>query len=434
MPIDCLNPPCSIQLPISSIVSVFGSLPEPSISDCSNNLLYLTDEPGLVTQADPTSGAALSTSDRILVVGSSSEVDVYFSPCSRLYWELKKYFEWSKGELKRPPHIVLGYFDSANETLLEGLEAISNCFNCYKVFTHTLYDINNAVLFDTAESVDLAEWATLQETKFAVIPTVDYVNTGNQLLTGGYSYSANVLLNEVCIPELDDNCQATVNKVNSYDITHLGLAAVLSSISDTTNDYSFTVKFTPKGDAFSNLETALLNLTDTRSVTGVNPFNGGINVLSNQYTNVYHNVGGTEMYLEGLTSTGRYIDEIIHRIYIKQRLESDIFDLFKNNNSVSISDLSKLQNVLALTVRSLVSKNMISDVTGSLNINSVLDKTGMKQSNIFLQGNGWVILNYNTTSENLNSRISPTFIICYVRPGSMHFASIGLCQSEIAEV
>ncbi|MDB4461531.1 hypothetical protein N9043_01125 [bacterium] len=434
MAIDCLNPPCSPQLPISSIVNIFGAPTVADNTDCSMNLLYLVDDEGLIDQFDETSEPLFTTTDRILQLGSFDEVKLHFSPCSRTYWELQKFFSWEVGELQRPPTITLGYFDSSSETMLEALEDISKCFDCYNVVSHITYDKDGAPLFDTTESVDIAEWTSLDRTKFSVIPTVDYEATASQLKANDYDYSASVILNDVCTPELDEDCLETDVMLDTYDVNHLGLAAVLTSMSSTSADYSFTSKFTPKNGAFGNLATSQFDLATTRDATGVNPFNGGVDALSAYHANVYHNVGGTDMFMEGLTSTGRYIDEIIHRIHIQETIEKDIFALFRNNNSVALSDLSRLQNTLSVTVRGLASQGLIATTSKAIDVDDVLDKTGLSEDNIYLEGDGFVILNYATTPANINSRISPTFIICYVRPGSTHFASIGLCQSEISEV
>ena len=426
MAIDCLNPPCSPQLPISSIISIFGNKEFIGNTDCSMNLLYLIDEQGLVDQTITGSSQFLTTSNRTVQIGSVEEVKTHFSACSRVYWELIKFFSWEVGILQRPPTITLGYFDSTNETMLEALESITACFNCYTVFTHVTYDKNGNALYDTEQSTDLAEFATLSDKKFAVLPTVNYSVTGNLLKVGEYSHSALALLNEVCTPILDNNCIETTQLENVYDIQHLGLSAVLTSISSSSTDYSFTTKFTPKNYAFTGLSTALLDLGQTRDITGVNPLSGGINTLSKYYINVYHSVDYTPMFLEGLTSTGIYIDYIIHRIHIKNTLEYEIFKLLRENQSVSISDLTKLQNTLSLTVRNLVAQKLISDEPNSI------DKSKFKD--IFLEGNGWVITKTATRAVNINSRISPTFRICYVRPGSTHFVSIGLCETQIKEV
>lgn len=426
MAINCLNPPCSPQLPLSSIISIFGNNEPVFNTDCSMNLLYLIDEEGKVDQSDAGSSAFLTTSNRVVQIASVEEVKLHFSACSRVYWELTKFFSWTVGILERPPTITLGYFDSTNETMLEALEEITACFNCYTVFSHVAYDKNYTPLYDTEESTNLAEFSTSLENKFAILPTVDYKVTGKLLKDNDFEYSATAVLNEVCIPVLDANCVETAALQNVYDIQHLGLAAVLTSISSSSDDYAFTAKFTPKNNAFYNLSTSLLTLADVRLATGVNPLLGGINTLSPQYTNIYHSVNYTPMYLEGLTSTGTYIDYIIHRIHIKNTLEEEIFDLFYNNKSVPMADLTKLQNRLSLIVLNLVKQNLITDVPNAI------DKSKFKE--IFLEGNGWVVTKNTTKAVNIDSRITPTFRICYVRPGSTHFVSIGLCESKIREI
>ena len=111
---------------------------------------------------------------------------------------------------------------------------------------------------------------------------------------------------------------------------------------------------------------------------------------------------------------------------VSKKFEKEFIKLLRENQSVSLSDLTKLQNTLSLTVRNLVDQKLITDEPDSI------DKSKFKD--IFLEGNGWVVIKSPTRAVNINSRISPTFRICYVRPGSTHFVSIGLCETQVKEI
>ena len=441
MPIDCLNPPCTPSLPIGFTIGMYGVEGTRDYSDCSMNLLYLTDNPGLINQLDPNSDVLLTTDSRVYRLETANDLALHYSPCDRLYWEIAKYFGWDVGVLKRPYSIVLGYWDSANETMVEAVEAIQTCNPCFVTFTHTLYDINDVPLFDTVPSSNLGEWATLNSYKMFVQPTAQEDLLVNPEETSSFAYQAkfnkwcNVafqLINEVCIDELDENCEPTGNVLNSYDINHLGLAAVMSSISEYSQDYSFTVKFSPKYDdqldesqAFSDLTTARLGFDESRYVVGLNPYNDPvIDPTYPHHVNIYHRVGQRDIFVEGLTAVGEYIDTVLQRIHIRNTLERDLFEMLHQEQYVSLSDLAKIQNQLTSTILTLVGQNIISRVPKSFN------KTGFDDE-IFLEGNGWVLLKTEQERKFSNHRITPTFTFCYVKPGVAHFISLTLCKDNM---
>lgn len=437
MPIDCLNPPCYPTLPVRMVVDLFGDPAQKDYSDCSLNLLYMVDTQGLIDQFDPNSEVLLSTDNRTARLETVDDVTLHFSRCDMLHWELFNYFNWDQGVLQRPNSILLGYFDSENETMLEALEEIHRCDPCFVNFTHVAYDKDDNPLYDTVDSLDLAEWASVNQRHFAVLPTVDETNlidpddeisSAYQAKLNKYDYSAFVLLNDVCIPELDDNCEETGNQINRYDINHLGFAAVLSSKSSLSDDYSFTSKFTPKNNAFDTLATSFLGEQDTRYVTGVNPYLGGIDPLYPHHVNVFHKIGKRKIYIEGVTATGDYVDTILQKIHIQKTLEEALYNLLNEEQYLSISDYSKIQSTMSGTIINLVNQNIITTEFNAYDISS------FNENDIFLSGNGWVLLKTDTDFQYTNSRISPTFTFCYIKPGVTHFISFTLCNTKVLEV
>lgn len=434
MAIDCNNPPCGRVLPASTIISVFGDSTTPINTDCSTNLLYLTDEAGLVNQSDDASGDYLTADNRIKQVSSAAEIDLHFSKCSRTHYELSTLFGWPVGEMKRPKSVTVAYFDSANESMLEALQSIYECYTCFYTVTHVAEDNAGNALYDTNAQLELAEWGTAYATR-VVLPTVSELlvdgseSTSNAAISKseGHREAIYQYLNDECVAELDASCAETGNTVNVWGVQHLLMAGVIASLSSTSSSYQFNVKFKPLGaNVLIGASTALLNQENTFLVTGSNPSLGGIQTLSPHHANVYHNVGGNRFLLEGLTATGDYIDDRVHRRFIEDTLNGDLMDLLVNQKVVSMADISSITGSLTLTIRKLVSKGIITDTAGAIDLDDFEE--------VFLSGNGYVLTKEDTTQGNLDSRITPKFMFCYVRPGGVNYISIGLCESQLGDI
>jgi hypothetical protein len=205
------------------------------------------------------------------------------------------------------------------------------------------------------------------------------------------------------------------------------MAGVIASISNKSDDYQFNIKMKPLGGALiDDISTNLLGVEDSSYVTGVLPSLGGIQPTWSHHVNVYQNIAGYRVLVEGISATGHYIDDIIHRRYIEDELNNQLLDLLVNDRNVSMSDLSKVRTRLTVIVRSFVRNGVISDVQGAIDTSDFV--------NIFASGNGWVLSKQDTKQSNLDSRITPNFTFCYVRQGGVNFISIGLCESAIGVV
>lgn len=433
MAIDCDNIPCTKVLPTSSVISIFGSTETTVNTQCCTNVLYLIDEAGLTNQAVATSDPWLTTDSRTQQVSSAVDVKTHFSPCSRTYKALTKFFTWPEGELKRPSSITVGYFDSeAGETMVEAVTAIFECSSCFYVMGHIAYDKAGTALYDTADQIALGAWGTANEV-LTVLPTIDE----NILLTtdatsnahasklAGDEYATYQLLNEECENTLDaTTCLPTGETTNTYGYQDLLLAAVVGSADCDADSYEFNVKFKPQGGSCTlGVSTAVLNQTEVIYATGSNPLAEGVQPSWPHHVNVYHNVGGYCMFMEGLTATGNYIDEMIHKRYIKDKLNSLLMTHLVDSKNVSMANLTSIRGQVTGAIIGFVGKGVITDVANAVDVT--------KFNNVIASGNGWVLSQSNVTQANLTSRVTPAFTFCYVRPSSINYISIGLCQSNI---
>lgn len=433
MPIDCANPPCTTVLPASSIISIFGDVETQVNTKCCTNILYLVDNAGLVDQTDSTSGGWLTTESRTQQISSLIELQSHYSPCSTVYKAVSKYLSWPIGNLVRPASITLGFFDSANgESMTDAVGLIKDCNSCFYVMAHVPKTIADVALYDTADQVSLGAWGTANQV-VTVLSTVEPEalsptdNTSNAYLskTAGDSYATYQWLNEECVDELDADCLPTGNIVNDYGYQDLLLAAVVGSADCEADSYQFNVKFKPSGGScLLGTSTAALTQQQTIYATGSNPFANGIQTLWPHHVNVYHNVAGYCMFMEGLTATGNYIDEMIHRRYVEDSLNELLMAFLVENNSVSMADLSGIRGQVTFAINDFVSKGIITNVLGAIDTADF--------NNVIASGNGWVLSQSSVTTANLQSRVTPTFTFCYVRPSSTNYISIGLCQSNIA--
>lgn len=436
MPIDCSNPPCERVLPASTVVSVFGDVGLNVNNDCSTTLLYLTDEAGLINQADTASGAYLSVDKRQRQIGSLFELEVHFSKCSRTYYELSKFFNYQHGELIRPRTVTIGYFDSDSETMVEAVEDIYNCFTCFYGLTHVAYKKDGTTaIYDTSDQVDLGSWGTQNRT-ITILPTADETNLLDvtETVTNAYKskqaddkYAVYQFLNEECINELDGDCEPTATIVKTFGAQHVVLGGVVTSVSSSADDYEFNIKMKPfGGEKIGGVSVSQLTAEQSTYFSGVVPSLGGMQDAWSHHVNLYQNISGYRVFVEGMSSTGHFIDDLIHRRYIEDRLQEELLSLLVNNKNVSMSDLSKVETSIVTTIREFVKKGVISDTPEAINVKNF--------EKVFSSGNGWVLLREDIKQSNLDSRITPLFTFCYVRQGSVNFISIGLCETEIGVV
>lgn len=434
MAIDCANQPCTKVLPVSSVISIFGSIDSTVDTNCSSQILYLVDEAGLTDVTNDASDPWLSADNRTRQISSVSEVQTHYKACSRVHKALTKFFSWPVGSLQRPSTITLGFFDSeAGETMVDAVTAISQCSACFYVMGHIAYDKDGVALFDTADQIALGAWGTANKVA-TVLPTAspevilatDTTSNAYASKTAGDAYAIYQLLNEECESELDETtCLPTGNIINTYGYQDLLLASVIGAADSEADSYQFNVKFKPLGGSCTlGVDTAQLTAQEVIYATGSNPYAGGVQPAWPHYVNVYHNVGGHCMFMEGLTATGNFIDEMIHRRYVEDTLNSFLMDYFVNKENVSMADITGLRGRVTFTINSaFVGKGVITNVAGSV------DST--KFNNVVASGNGWVLSQSSVTQTNLKTRITPAFEICYVSPSATNYVSIGLCQSNI---
>lgn len=428
MPIDCTNPGCTPVLPASMLVSITGEAETPLNTDCSTNILYLTDDAGLVNQSDAASDPYLSTDSRYRQISSLAELELHFSKCSRTYFELSRYLSWPTGARIRPQTITVAYFDAANESMAEAVQAIYECYKCFYTLTHVAYDLAGTAIFDTAAQLELAEWATTYFTR-TVLPTVDEnlidpadtSSNAYQSKQEGHSHAVYQWLNEECVPVLDADCEDTDVIENVYGAQHLLMAGVIASVSMSGGDALFNVHAAPTGGiALNGLSTARLNESDSWTVMGDNLHLGGVQQLSPHHVNIYHNVSGYRILMSGLTATGARIDELVYQRYMRDTLNDELMNLLVSNQAVPMRNDSLIKTRLTSVIRSFISKGIIPDTAGAL------DKS--KFGDAYLEGNGWIMTRDNLTDKNVKSRVYPSFRFCFANQDLTNYFSISICS------
>jgi hypothetical protein len=410
------------------LVSITGEPDVPINTDCSTNILYLTDDAGLVNQSDTGSDPYLSTDSRYRQISSIAELERHFSKCSRTFFELSLYFSWPVGNRIRPQTITVAYFDSANESMAEAVQDIYTCYKCFYTLTHTAYDANNAALFDTAAQLELAEWATTYFVR-AVLPTADAVltnpteNSSNAYTSKQENHTQAVYqwLNEECVPVLNADCEETDVIENIYGAQHLLMAGVISSVSMSSGNALFNVHAAPTGGiALNGLSTARLTETETWNVTGDNLHLGGVQPLHPHHVNVYHNISNYRILLSGLSATSARIDELVYMRYMRDVLNDELMSLLASNQSVPMRNDSLIKAKLTSVIRAFVAKGIIPDTAGAL------DKTGFDPA--YLEGNGWILTRDNLTDKSIKSRVYPAFRFCYSNQDLTNYFSISVCE------
>lgn len=426
MTIDCTKPDCITSYPASSVVSVFGELPQKMNGDPSTTILYLTDEAGVVDTATTGSPPLLSKENRLSFFSSHQSVNARYLKCSRTSLELLTFFSYRKGTLVRPASILVGYFDSASESMSEALAEITKCFTGFYVLTHVAYDKSGAALADSAQQLELGDFGNLSRT-VVVKPTIDEANAikstdsasnAFKSKTAGHDYSVYMLLNEYCRKKLDASCNKTAVDEALFGSQHLVMAGVIAGISKDSANYQFNVKMKPMSGLNIGVSTASMSLSDSRMVNGVIPEAGGVQKDWAHHINTYVNIAGLRVITEGVGATGEFIDDLIHRRNIGETINMSMLEMLTSNQNVSMSSLSQVRTNLIELINRFVRNGVIADEAG--------DVTPDDFDNVFASGNSWILIKSPTKQVHQDSRITPTFEFRYKRQGGTNFVSVYL--------
>lgn len=431
MPIDCDNPSCTPVLPASMLVSITSEPDAIQSTDCSTNILYLTDDAGLINQSDTNSGEYLTTDSRYRQISSQTELELHFDKCSRTYFELSRFLSVPVGPRLRPQTITVAYFDSDNESMLEAVQDIASCYNCFYTVTHKAFTKGGAALYDTDDQLELVEWGGVNYTR-VVLPTVDAnltdpseaASNAYKSKQNGHRQAVYQLLNEECVDELDGNCEPTGNIINVYGAQHVLMSGVIASVSMDGQNALFNVHASPQGGvALSGFSTARLTEQETWDVMGDNLHLGGIQQLHPHHVNVYHNVSGFNIFMPGIAATGVRIDELVYERYMRDTLNHELMKLLVDNQAVPMRTDTKIKTTLTSIINSFVSKGLIPNTAGAL------DKSDF--NNIYMDGNGWVLERENLTDKNVNSRVYPAFKFCYANQDMTNYFSVAICEGGL---
>lgn len=434
----CNIRPCRTVLPFSTVVGGFGSNEISDVVDCSTTLIYLTDDAGYRSTsnffATDDDTPLLTVDKRTQVITSLSQLEFFYTKCSRTWFEISRIFDVQAAELVRPQSVTLLFYDRENdETMIKALTNYYTCNRCFYAVTHVAYNTDGVALFDNAAiQLPLSEWGTMTKT-LVFLPTADKPNLTSlgdtasvafQAKESGHTYGIFVFLNDECPYIRDENCEPTTEIVTVAGAQHLLAAGIVTSKSTTAANIAFNFKFKPLGGvAFPNISTAQLSIEETATITGANQDGqAGLSPSSTHYVNVYHNMGGMyHVFLEGVNATGVPIDKLVYSRYIYDNLSKKVFELMVSSPTVAASELSSLTNTLASEIRRYVEQGIVSNTTG------IMDKKRFKKEQIVLEGEGWVLLQ---TTPMQGKRVTPNFLFCYVDNESVDFVSLALCKNN----
>lgn len=223
--------------------------------DCSpeKGILFLTDEPGLLNIADPTLGPFLDA-DGTNTVSSFDEAGLHYTPCDKVYWDLRCFF--SEPQENRPASIIIGLVD-AGETLSQAFDRITACPVCACDVQVASCKADGTSWFDTAEygtftdEIDASdEWHHHATTNQASTAFTDMFETSS--FAAGYSHQsqewtvADYSTRFVYSVNSDGECEVEVdadgNEVCTRYYLNSGLTAAALDAAHTVDDanYNYT--------------------------------------------------------------------------------------------------------------------------------------------------------------------------------------------------
>lgn len=357
-PVDCSDD-CGSELPFSYIVREKPSeRRDQSPVGCERTLLYLVDDAGTTSATDT---APWLTVDSNKTVTTVDDLVGHYTACNRIYAELSAFFSLPVVEGVRGSHVTLVLIEG---TLEETLARVLECDTCFAGVTYPHYKANGDANFDLAgtEALDLATLANAHN-KLVSHPTMAYADlltqgeattTAARAKALGLRTSLFVLSRDVCVDELDETtCLPTGNTVTTTGIEHLAALGVLTSYRSDTENYNFTLMFKPLGNlGIPRSNTSSLNSEEVDLVIGRD-------ADATHHVNVYHKVDSVRMLLTGINALGEPMEDVVHSIYVQERLNKPLLELLSNSHAISKRDIVQLEISMQNTANSFVGQQFV---------------------------------------------------------------------------
>lgn len=479
--VDCTTPGCRKTLPISTLVGTdVKQLTRAVSSDCAQNIVYLTDDPGLIDvdstdypawlvgttyeagetiedagvvytslidgnigntpAASPTEwqGTYLTANNRFQVVTSASQIATHWNECtggvySSAFWDSNGFFQLGSGTGVSPGFFIITYWDrDGAETIAQALDALYECFQCFEILVHPTYLNDGADFFDTSLQKDLEAWAAINDDKIVSNLTEDAVMPASFVETTSQAAQANALsyknshytwAGELCVATVDGSCVETGASEVLFSPTHFKYAAFLASFSTSAPSYIPDPFF--RGD-IQGEPTADLTASETINVTGTDRAQGGQLADATRYANVYHSVAGRRGFLYGSGVTGFFSYDLMQTKYIKRDMENEILDVLNRatNRGISTLGLSSIETRLI----SLATKYENQDII-TLDVQDFDDRVPDGYV-IIGQGAGWLLTREpieDLSLAELSQGFSPSYFFCYVNLRQLRFVDLTIC-------
>jgi len=128
-----------------------------------NQVMLLTDDPGLQDVTDANSGPYLTLGQRTIVIATLSEIAARYAPSSETYKAAQR-FEANKTVRGLASFFILGFWDFANgESVSAALDDISNCTPCFCHVSPVHFAVDGTSFMDSVFADQIADWSQTNE-------------------------------------------------------------------------------------------------------------------------------------------------------------------------------------------------------------------------------------------------------------------------------
>lgn len=430
-----------------------------------NNLLFVTDEAGLVDVADAGSGAWLSTtSPRSRTISSLDEIALHYPPSSEVYKMASEFFK-NSGTRGVAQFFQLGLWDRGNsESIATALDMISACQPCFTHVAIVHYDSDGTILMDTVQMDAVADWCATNERMYYLMSvddaTEDPSNTANlkaRLYTNGLGagyvhYSrghcrvvtdpvtgaTQFFANGAAVTDADGNAVDDPNNPGNqllsdgtepmlerwYPYTEVLVAGWIANVDMTQTGSAYNIGYKPVGgEGWIGVPVdSTLDDSTVTALTGVYT-NGTLNTNNNGHANAYVQSAGYRVITRGMAVSGQWLDQIHLSLFLKRQIQDAIATLFVNNRRIAF-DNTRGRAALVNEVSSVLS-------AAQTNGHFTADPQPWERSGAYIRkGVGWVIRQDSfsaQTAARKSQRLAPQMQVCYVPGGGVQHVPITLC-------
>lgn len=430
-----------------------------------NGVLFLTDDPGLRSTANPGSGAWLSVGQRVQPVSSLLEVAAHYGPNTPTYKAARDFFG-NVGQRGVTGSFLLAFWNDPAESPVLAATAINACNACWThlAMVHIKKDGVTSTL-DNAAAVALGLWAQANE-KISFFMSGDILHEtvgandlANQLKTAGavdafvvyggkgqcvqtinaagveQYFAPGVAVTDVDgvavidpatgVQALSDGTTPRMERYLPY--TEFITAGWIAAVDLSQSDSGYDIANKPQGGfGWVGVAPTIITNGGLTAATGRN-LDGTISTAANGHANVYvqnENQLGMQF---GMTAGGLWVDQVHLRIYLRRRIKDALTALFANARRLPYDD-ARGQQLLANAVGVVMAAVQgVGHFTG--------DAVKWEDFGSYVRkGVGWVIRQDSFAAQatsRKHARIAPALQVCYIPAGATNFVPVTLCTLAV---